>query len=148
GIVPRGVISVVAILCLSQTLRVGKSRRPTTSSWVGVIRRLTGYLFLALTAVYVVVARVGGNGGPLRRGRGLLVQLPDALFHLLAWLERDYGFRLDIDALTRARIAGLPRLAPLDLENAEITQFNSPLGKQRVNDRIESLLHDFLGLEL
>src|SRR5262249_30866421 len=111
-------------------------------------RLLAGFLFLALTAVYVVVIRVGGNGGQLGRGGGLLVELPDALFHLLAWLERHHGFPLDIDALTPARISGPPRLAPLDLENAEITKFDSSFGKQRVNDRIESLLHDFLGLEL
>ena len=52
---------------------------------------------------------------------------------------------------TRLPVRGfraLPRLAPLDFENAEISQLDSAFGKKRFHDGVKGLLNDFLGLEL
>src|SRR5262245_44080640 len=87
---------------------------------------------------------IGTNAGHLR---GCL-ELTNPRFHLLARLEGNHVLRGDIDPITGARVAGLTRLAQLYLKHAKVAQFNSPLGQQRIDNRIERLLHDLLCFEL
>ena len=79
---------------------------------------------------------------------GDLLELADLLFHFLAGLERDDVLGRDIHLLAGARVAGLARLAALDLEDAEVAQLDTPVAEQRLDDGVEGFLDDFLGFQL
>src|SRR5206468_12187641 len=81
-------------------------------------------------------------------GRGQPGLPADALLHLFTRLERDDHFGLDVHALAGARVSRLAGLAHLHLEDAEVAQLDPPDFDERVHDGVESLLDDFLGLEL
>ena len=72
----------------------------------------------------------------------------DALFHLLAWLERHDKLLWYKNFIAGARIASLASSPSFYLENAEISQLNAVVFNERFHDRVEGLLDDFLGLKL
>src|SRR5438093_3376348 len=55
---------------------------------------------------------------------------------------------LDVCSSDLARIARLASLATLHFKDAEIPQLDTSLRQQGLNDCVEGLLHDLLGLEL
>src|SRR5437588_11688814 len=63
---------------------------------------------------------------------------------LFAWLEANGLTRRNINLLTGARVTADARLARLDVEDAEATEFDPPAAAQstlyRFNDRLHSLL--------
>jgi len=72
----------------------------------------------------------------------------DTLFHFLAGLEGYDVFRRDFDRFAGSwvpRYAGLP-LA--DFKHSEFPKFDAAIGRQRIDDRIEGPLHDFLRFDL
>ena len=100
-------------------------------------------------AVRVIAVRFGVVGRrPAARPVGHSGHDPDPLFHFLTGLEGDDVFGLDVDLGPGPRIAGLAGLPPLDLEDAEVPQFDSTFFDQRLHDRVEGPLDDLLGLEL
>jgi hypothetical protein len=78
----------------------------------------------------------------------LLFEQKNAFFHLFTRLEGDDKFLGHIDAFAGARVTCFSGGTLLDLENAEIAQFDPTLSDQRINDGIERFLYDFLGLQL
>jgi len=75
-------------------------------------------------------------------------QFFDALFHLLAGLECDDELFWDKYFFARTGVAGFPCGTPFYLKYAEIPEFDPLVLDQRIDDGIEGLLHDFLGLQL
>src|SRR5262245_34007115 len=80
-------------------------------------------------------------------GRSTL-HFADAFFHLLARLEGNDELLWHEDFIASARVPGLASSPAFYLENAEIPQLNAVIFHERLDDRIESLLDDFLGLQL
>src|SRR5262245_24673747 len=91
-----------------------------------------------------IVARSIGRSGSLGR---LTLQFTDAFFHLLARLESHHKLFWHKDFLTGAWVASLASGPLLDLENAEVPQFNAFILHQRLHDGVESFLDDFLCLQ-
>jgi hypothetical protein len=77
------------------------------------------------------------------RGRHLL-QLPYSILHFQPWLESDDKLGGNHHDLASAWVAGLPRLSPLDLEDAEIAEFNAPFFFQRIDDPVKNPFDDFV----
>ncbi len=81
-------------------------------------------------------------------GGCLAFEFPDPFFHFLARFERDDEFLGHVDLLAGPRVACFSSRPPLDLEDPEVSQFDSSIFDQRLDDGIERLLDDLLGLEL
>lgn len=79
---------------------------------------------------------------------GLTLHFADAFLHLFARLECDHKLLRHKDFIARPRVAGLACGPSFDLENAEISEFDAMILDERLNDCVERLLDDFLGLEL
>jgi hypothetical protein len=76
------------------------------------------------------------------------LHLADPLLHLFSGFERDHKLFGDKDFVSRAGIAGLTSRPSLDLKHAKIPQLNAMVLDQGLDDGIEGLLDDFLGLKL
>src|SRR4051794_40115029 len=83
----------------------------------------------------------GGLGGPA-------LHFADPLFHLLARLERDDELLWDEHFVARSWVTSLACGSAFYFENAEISQLDAVVFDQGLDDRVERLLDDFLGLEL
>lgn len=75
-------------------------------------------------------------------------QFANAFFHFFARLEGDHEFLGNKDLLASPGITSLASSPLFDLENAEIPQFDAFVLDQGLDNRVEGLLDDFLGLEL
>ena len=90
-------------------------------------------------------------GGPNTGVCGMMmlhVEPTDTFFHLLAGLEGDDVFGLDVDPFSGPWIASLAWLAFLHLENAEVSQFDPALFQERVDNGVEGLLDNLFGFQL
>ena len=83
----------------------------------------------------------------MNRGR-LAFKLFDSFFHLLARLEGDHVFFGHEHFVAGSGVARLAGGTPLHFKHAKISQLNPPLCHQRLDNRVEGLLHDLLRLEL
>jgi hypothetical protein len=98
---------------------------------------------------FVIHARFDGSAMGCRGSLvSLTLQFVDSFFHFFARLERDHKLFRDKDFLACPRIAGLASRPPFYLEHAKIPQLNPLLINKRFDDGVESLLNDFLCLEL
>src|SRR5262249_49423915 len=79
---------------------------------------------------------------------GHIGHAPDPFFHFLAWLEGNDVLGRNVHLVSRAWIACFAGLTLLDFEDAEVSQLDAAHFDERVNDGVEGLLYDFLGLEL
>ena len=68
--------------------------------------------------------------------------------HLLARLERHDVLGLHGNRLSGPRVAGQPGLALLDLEDAEVPQFDPPVANQGLDQGLECPLHEHPGAKL
>src|SRR6516162_6167315 len=84
----------------------------------------------------------------MRRFGGSLFELPHLFFHLLARLEGNDVLLGDENLVAGSWIAGFSCRPLLDFENAEIAQFDPAILNQRLDNRVEGLLDDLLGLQL
>ena len=75
-------------------------------------------------------------------------QFAYAFFHFLARLERDHKLLGNVDTLTRTGVTSLSRGPLLHLEDPKISQFDSPLIDECLDDGVECLLDNLLCLEL
>jgi hypothetical protein len=81
-------------------------------------------------------------------GCGSTFHFSHPLFHFLARLERDDEFLRYKHFVAGTRIPGLACGPTFYLENAEISEFNAVIFNERLDDRIERFLDDFLRLKL
>src|SRR4051812_16414204 len=79
---------------------------------------------------------------------GSTLHFADPLFHLFARLERDHEFLWDEHFVARSRVTSFACGSAFYFKNAEISQLDAVVLDQGLDDRIERLLDDFLGLEL
>jgi len=79
---------------------------------------------------------------------GCFGQVSHASFHVFARLKNHYVFLRHFDLVARLRIPRFTSRPLLDFEYTKITQFDSSFPDQRIHDRIEGLLNDFLRLLL
>jgi hypothetical protein len=72
----------------------------------------------------------------------------NSLFHFLARFERDDKLLWHKHFIARPWIPRFACRAPLNLENAKVSQFDAMILDECFDNRVERLLDDFLGLEL
>ena len=72
----------------------------------------------------------------------------DSLFHFFAGLERHDVFRFDLDRFAGPWVSGLAGLPLAHFKHAELTQLDTPFGRERVDDGVEGPLDDVFGFEL
>src|SRR4051794_25171560 len=66
------------------------------------------------------------------------LHLPDSLAHFSPWLEMYDELGGHHHALAGAWVASLPRFPLLDLEDAEIAEFDAALVQQRLGDAVSN----------
>jgi hypothetical protein len=71
------------------------------------------------------------------------IELPNAHFHFLAWLERHNAFCLYRNLLSGSGVPGFSGFPFFDLKHAEITQFDPPFPHQHIDQGIKRALHQF-----
>jgi hypothetical protein len=98
--------------------------------------------------IAIVVIGTEYDGLSVSLGTWKLGIPPDAFLHLFARLERNYFLGFDIHAFAGARISRLAGLAHFDFENTEVSKLNPSHLDERIDNGIEGLLNDVLGLKL
>ncbi len=79
---------------------------------------------------------------------GSLFQQSNFFFHLLAGFESHDKLFRDIDLVTRTRVPSLSRGTLFDFKHTEVSEFDSTIFNQCLDNRIERLLDDLFCLEL
>lgn len=74
--------------------------------------------------------------------------MPNSFFHFLTRFESHDVFFRDFHRITGSGVSGLAGRSFLDFKDTKISQLDSGLPNESVDDGIESFLNDLFGLQL